>query len=147
MLQIAHLRENKDAVVKSLAKRNIDATALVEKAIQLDEKRRATQVELDNVLAESNKFSKDIGTLMKAGEKAKAEILKAKTSSLKEKESELKSQLNQYIDQLQEELYKIPNTPADIVPVGKDAEDDLNVYQEGEIPVLFEGALPHWELA
>jgi seryl-tRNA synthetase len=147
MLQIAHIRENKDAVIKALAKRNIDATTLVETAIDLDEKRRSTQVELDNILAESNKISKDIGALMKSGEKAKAEILKTKTSSLKEKEAELKVKLNEYIEKLQEELYKIPNTPADIVPNGKDAEDNLNVYQEGEIPTLHEGALPHWELA
>ena len=147
MLQIAHIRENKEAVIKALAKRNIDATSLVETAIDLDEKRRSTQVELDNVLAESNKISKDIGALMKSGEKAKAEILKTKTSSLKEKEAELKVKLNEYVDKLQEELYKIPNTPADIVPNGKDAEDNLNVHQEGEIPTLHEGALPHWELA
>lgn len=147
MLQIAHIRENKDAVIKALLKRNIDATTMVETAIDLDEKRRSTQVELDNILAESNKISKDIGALMKSGEKAKAEILKAKTSSLKEKESDLKVKLNEYIDKLQEELYKIPNTPSEIVPNGKDAEDNLNVYQEGEIPKLFDGALPHWELA
>src|SRR5690554_559251 len=140
MLQIAHIRENKEAVIKALAKRNIDATSLVETTIDLDEKRRSTQVELDNVLAESNRISKDIGALMKSGEKAKAEILKTKTSSLKEKQ-------NEYVDKLQEELYKIPNTPADIVPNGKDAEDNLNVHQEGEIPTLHEGALPHWELA
>lgn len=147
MLQIAHLRENKEAVIKALAKRNIDATTMVEAAIDLDEKRRSTQVELDNILAESNKISKDIGALMKSGEKAKAEILKTKTSSLKEKEAELKVKLNEYADKLQEELYKIPNTPAEIVPNGKDVEDNLNVYQEGEIPKLFDGALPHWELA
>lgn len=147
MLQIAHLRENKEAVIKALSKRNIDATTLVEKAIELDEKRRSTQVELDDILAASNKFSKEIGALMKAGEKAKAEILKTKTSSLKEKEATLKALLNQYIEELQEELYKIPNTPNDIVPAGKDAEDNLNVYQEGDIPTLHEAALPHWELA
>lgn len=147
MLQITHIRENKNAVIKALAKRNIDATNLIETVIDLDEKRRSTQVELDNILAESNKISKDIGALMKSGEKAKAEILKTKTSSLKEKEAEFKVKLNEYIDKLQEELYKIPNTPAEIVPNGKDAEDNINVYQEGEIPKLFDGALPHWELA
>ncbi|HUH51272.1 MAG TPA: serine--tRNA ligase [Flavobacterium sp.] len=147
MLQIAQLRENKEAVIKALSKRNIDATTLVEKAIDLDEKRRSTQVELDDILAASNKFSKDIGALMKAGEKAKAEILKTKTSSLKEKEASLKALLNQYIEELQEELYKIPNTPNDLVPAGKDAEDNLNIFEEGKVPNLHEGALPHWELA
>ena len=72
MLQIAFIRENKEKVVKALAKRNIDAKDAVEEIVQLDERRRATQVELDNTLAESNKLSKDIGEMMKGGEKEKA---------------------------------------------------------------------------
>ena len=79
MLQVNFIRENREEVIKRLAKRNIDASATVDLVIELDEKRRATQVELDNLLAESNKLSKDIGELMKSGEKAKAEILKQKT--------------------------------------------------------------------
>jgi len=78
MLQIAYIRENKDEVVKRLAKKNLDAKSAVEEVIALDEKRRATQVELDTIKSESNKLSKDIGDLMKSGEKAKAEILKEK---------------------------------------------------------------------
>ena len=84
---------------------------------------------------------------MKNGEKAKAEILKEKTSQIKEKTKELNDVLNETSSLLQEELYKLPNLPADIVPVGKTAEDNLNVFQKGTIPVLHEGALPHWELA
>ncbi len=76
MLQIAYIRENKDEVVKRLAKKNLDAKSAIEEVIALDEKRRATQVELDTIKSESNKLSKDIGDLMKSGEKAKAEILK-----------------------------------------------------------------------
>jgi len=147
MLQIAHIRENKDFVIQALKKRNIDVTNWIEEAIELDERRRSTQVELDNILSESNKISKEVGVFMKSGEKAKAEILKRKTTLLKEKETELKAELNQYIDKLQKELYKIPNIPTEIVPFGKDAQDNENIYQEGEIPTLFEGALSHWELA
>ena len=44
-------------------------------------------------------------------------------------------------------LYKIPNIPHESVPSGNSDEDNLEVYSEGEIPKLFEGALPHWELA
>ena len=44
-------------------------------------------------------------------------------------------------------LYRIPNIPNEIVPEGKTADDNLNIFQAGEIPTLFEGALPHWELA
>ena len=147
MLQIAYIRENKDAVIKRLAKKNLDGKNAIEEVIALDEKRRATQVELDTIKSESNKLSKDIGDLMKSGEKAKAEILKEKSVQLRERDKELTEVLNTFADQLQEELYKLPNLPADIVPEGKTPEDNLNIYQEGEIPKLFEGALPHWELA
>ena len=146
MLQIAYIRENKEEVVKKLAKKNIDAKAAIDQVIALDEKRRATQAELDTIKSESNKLSKDIGDLMKAGEKAKAEILKEKSVQLREKDKELTEVLNTYASQLQEELYKLPNLPADIVPVGKTPEENLNVFEEGAIPVLHEGAQPHWEL-
>lgn len=147
MLQIAVIRENQEAVIKALAKRNIDATAMIENAVALDEKRRATQVELDNILAESNKLSKDIGAMMKAGEKAKAEIIKEKTTQLRDKSKELTETLNAISDELTQQLYQLPNTPAAIVPQGKTADDNINIFQEGEIPTLHEGALPHWELA
>ena len=147
MLQIAYIRENKEEVVKKLAKKNLDAKAAIDEVIALDEKRRATQAELDTIKSESNKLSKDIGDLMKGGEKAKAEILKEKSVQLREKDKELTEVLNAFASKLQEELYKLPNLPADIVPEGKTPEENLNVFQEGEIPKLHEGALPHWELA
>ncbi|HRB71237.1 serine--tRNA ligase [Flavobacterium sp. WV_118_3] len=147
MLQIAFIRENQEKVIQALAKRNLDAKAMVEEVVALDEKRRATQVELDNILAESNKLSKDIGELMKGGEKAKAEILKEKTVALKEKSKELTEVLNTVSDQMIHELYKLPNMPADVVPEGKSADDNETVFEEGAIPVLHEGAMPHWELA
>lgn len=98
-------------------------------------------------MAESNKLSKDIGELMKGGEKAKAEILKEKTVALKEKSKELTEVLNTVSDQMIHELYKLPNMPADVVPEGKSADDNETVFEEGAIPVLHEGAMPHWELA
>ena len=115
--------------------------------MELDEKRRNTQAELDNLLAESNKLSKDIGELMKSGEKAKAEILKEKTTQIRENSKTLNESLNAIANQLQDELYKLPNLPAEIVPFGKTPEENLNVFEEGEVPKLHEGALPHWELA
>ena len=147
MLQIAFIRENQEQVIKGLAKRNLDVAELLNEVLSLDEQRRAKQVELDNVLAESNKLSKNIGELMKSGEKAKAELIKEKTSNLREQSKELTEQLNKISTNLNEKLYTIPNVPADIVPAGKDAEDNITVHQHGEIPTLHEGALPHWELA
>ncbi|WP_026703541.1 serine--tRNA ligase [Flavobacterium soli] len=146
MLQIAFIRENQEKVITALAKRNMDARSTVEEVVQLDEKRRATQVELDNTLSESNKFSKDIGELMKAGEKSKAEILKAKTVLLKEKSKDLSEKADILANELTQKLYTLPNLPADIVPEGKTPEDNVTTHQEGEIPVLHEGAQPHWDL-
>ena len=146
MLQIAFIRENQEKVITALAKRNIDVTSVVEEVVQLDEKRRATQVELDGILAESNKLSKDIGELMKAGEKSKAAILKEKTVLNKEKSKALAETADVLAATLLEKLYTLPNLPADIVSVGKTPEENLNVFEEGEIPVLHEGAQPHWEL-
>lgn len=147
MLQVNFIRENKEEVITRLAKKNFEATAIVELVVELDEKRRNTQVELDNLLAESNKLSKDIGEMMKNGEKAKAEILKEKTTQIRENSKELNETLNAIANQLQDELYKLPNLPAEIVPFGKTPEENLNVFEEGDIPKLHEGALPHWELA
>ena len=146
MLQIAFIRENQQKVITALAKRNIDATSVVQEVIQLDEKRRATQVELDNILSESNKLSKDIGELMKGGEKAKAAILKEKTILNKEKSKTLAETADVLAAELLEKLYTLPNLPAEIVPVGKTPEENLNIFEEGDIPVLYEGAQPHWEL-
>ncbi|RZJ30021.1 MAG: serine--tRNA ligase [Flavobacterium sp.] len=146
MLQIAYIRENQEKVIKALAKRNIDASATVAEVIALDENRRATQAELDTVLAESNRLAKDIGALMKSGEKAKAEILKEKTFRLKEKSKELSEKGDALAAELTQKLYTLPNTPADIVPEGKTPEENLNVFEEGDIPKLHEGAQPHWEL-
>ena len=147
MLQVAYIRENKEDVIQRLAKKNLEATDSINLVIDLDEKRRSTQVELDSILAESNKLSKEIGELMRSGEKAKAEILKEKTAQSKERTKELTETLNEVTNSLQEELYKLPNLPADIVPVGKTADDNLNIFEEGDVPKLFDGALPHWELA
>lgn len=147
MLQISYIRDNKDLVIKGLKKRNFKELDLVDKAIALDENRRQTQTQLDNTLSESNRLSKEIGALMKEGKRQEAEAAKAQTADLKEQIKQYTAALDQTIQELNEILYRIPNIPNEIVPEGTSAEDNLNVFQAGEIPQLFEGALPHWELA
>jgi len=147
MLQVPFIRENKDLVIAGLAKRNIDATKLIEEVISVDEERRRIQTELDGLLAESNSISKEIGNLFKSGETQKANILKEKTSQIKEVTKELNEALNIKADALNQLLYKIPNIPNSLVPAGNSEEDNEEVYREGDIPVLYDGALPHWELA
>ncbi|UAB76670.1 serine--tRNA ligase [Mesoflavibacter sp. SCSIO 43206] len=147
MLQLPFIRENKEAVIKRLAVRNIDAKPLIDQVIILDEERRALQTQLDNVLAESNSISKEIGMLFKSGKAEEANALKAKTGDLKESSKTLSEQLNQKADALSQLLYQIPNVPHDSVPSGNTDEDNEEIYKEGDIPQLHSEALPHWELA
>ena len=146
MLQIAFIRENQEKVIKALSKRNIDVTKIVHEVVAIDENRRATQLDMDNILSETNKLSKDIGELMKSGEKSKAEILKQKVHLLKEKSKDLSEKTDVLAKDLLDKLYTLPNLPADMVPEGKTPEENLNIFEEGEIPVLHEGAMPHWDL-
>ena len=147
MLQISYIRENKDLVINGLKKRHFKELELVEEAIALDEQRRLIQTKLDNALAESNKLSKEIGTLMKEGKRQEAEVAKAQTADLKEQIKQYSASLEETVNSLNDILYHIPNIPNALVPEGKTAEDNLTVFQAGEVPHLFEGALPHWELA
>ncbi|WP_452601492.1 serine--tRNA ligase [Pontimicrobium sp. MEBiC06410] len=147
MLQVPFIRDNKDLVIERLAKRNIDATQMINDVILFDEERRALQAELDNTLAESNKLSKEIGVLYKSGEAEKATVLKAKTTDLKKLVETLKENLSTKAEDLNQLLYKIPNVPNAIVPKGNTDEDNEETFREGDIPVLHDGALPHWELA
>ncbi|MEZ4976735.1 MAG: serine--tRNA ligase [Flavobacteriaceae bacterium] len=147
MLQLAFIRENKDAVIAGLAKRNLDATSLIDEVISLDEKRRSVQTQLDQEKAESNNLSKEIGMLFKSGEAQKANLLKEKTTQLKETIKTLEDSLNETATALDELLYKIPNVPNELVPAGNSETDNEEVHREGTIPTLETDALPHWELA
>ena len=147
MLQVALIKENFEAYINALQKRNIDAKPILEKVLTLDNTRRNTQTSMDEKLAESNKLSKEIGMLFKNGEQQKANLLKEKTGQLKEATKTLSEQLTATQEELTSLLYTIPNIPNDSVPAGNTDEDNEEIFAEGEIPKLHDGALPHWELA
>ena len=147
MLQVNEIRENKEKFIQALSKRGFDASIIFSDVLQTDELRKATQAKLDETLAQSNSFSKEIGLLYKNGEAQKATLLKEKTSQLKEESKELNETLNNTLEKLQKLLFTIPNIPNDLVPAGTDENDNEEIFKEGEIPTLAEGALPHWELA
>lgn len=147
MLQIPFIREHKDLVIERLKKRQIDATEMIHEVIALDEQRRLEQTQLDNMLAESNTLSKEIGILYKSGQAEKANELKARTSDLKNESKDLSDKLNETAEALNQLLYKIPNVPNELVPTGNSEDDNEEIFKEGSIPVLHEGAMPHWELA
>ncbi|MFZ5999862.1 MAG: serine--tRNA ligase [Bacteroidota bacterium] len=147
MLQLTVLREETQKVLDGLKKRNLkDAEDLVNKVLETDKVRRETQRLLDDIKAKSNADSKKIGELMKAGKADEATSLRSAIAADKERVKELETTLTTSESDLQQLLYKIPNVPAEKVPAGKGAEDNLNVYEHGAIPKLHEGALPHWEL-
>jgi seryl-tRNA synthetase len=147
MLQLHTIRENKEALIDAFKKRNIAAEALLDNVLSLDEKRRAIQTELDTTLAESNKLSKEIGQLFKAGKTQEANAVKEKTAGLKEASKTLTDTLNSTAEELKALLYQIPNVPHESVPEGNSDEDNEEVFRKGEIPQLSGNALPHWELA
>jgi seryl-tRNA synthetase len=147
MLQLQVIREKKAEVLAALSKRQGNFESIIEEIISTDENKRLVQVSLDNVLAQSNNLSREIGQLMKSGQQEAAENLKAQTTDLKEQEKQFKEQLDALSNKVNELLYQVPNLPADIVPLGKTPEENLTVFEQGEIPKLHEGALPHWELA
>jgi len=147
MLSLPFIRENKDLVVKGLKIRNFpNAEQVIENVLTSDSNRRAAQAELDGVLAESNKLSKEIGILFRSGEVQKANIVKQRTGQLKEQSKLLGDKLASLETELDELLYQIPNIPSPLVPAGNSEEDNEVVFREGDIPVLHKNALPHWEL-
>lgn len=147
MLQLNYIREKKDEAIARLAIKNFDATAIIEQVLELDNSRRKTQNELDTILNEANQLAKQVGDLFKQSKKAEADELKSKSAGLKESSKKLEEQLKSIEEEQHKLLVQVPNTPSTMVPKGKTPADNENVYQEGEMPKLYEGAKPHWELA
>jgi seryl-tRNA synthetase len=147
MLQLTVLRDQTEHVVASLNKKNYkNAASEVAALLELDQQRRQVQNEHDELQSRANSLSKEIGILMKNGERDKAEAYKSETSELKVKTKALAEQQTALEEEIQQALYKLPNLPHESVPTGRTAEDNEVVLQHGEIPELHEGAQPHWEL-
>lgn len=146
MLELSYLRELRDEAITRLKKRNIDAQTLLDKAVELDAKRRSTQNTLDSKQSELNEMSRSIGELMKGGKKDEAEAARAKTADLKAEIARLQEELGTAETALRDQLCLIPNAPNAKVPEGKTPEDNVTVMQEGAMPELPDNAKPHWEL-
>ena len=146
MLVVSYIQENKDRVIEGLQKRNFKDLGIVDEVLNIDELRRKTQFELDNVLAESNKLAKEVGNLFKQGKADEANVLKEKSVELKASSKELQDLLSNYEDSLKKLLYQIPNIPHESVKAGKDADDNEIVFEKGDATPKPEN-LPHWEVA
>ncbi len=147
MLQLQTIRSNSEEIIRRLNKRNFPAQEKIEQILKLDEERRQKKTELENLLAEGNSLAKKIGELFKSGNAAEAENLKIRSTQIKEESKKIEERFNQIDEEVQSVLVTIPNAPHESVPAGKSAEDNITVFEEGEIPKLTDGAVPHWELA
>lgn len=147
MIPLKHLRENKAEIIEGLQKRNFKQTDLLDTLLSLDEKRRKTQTELDQQLAEANQLAKEIGQLFKSGKAEEAQELKARSGELKTSSKTLQESLQATAQEMLEIRYQIPNVPQASVPAGTSEEDNEELERGGKLPNLHEGALPHWELA
>ncbi len=147
MLTLKQIRDNKAETLRRLSKKGIDAAPIVERIELLDDKRKALQAELDDCLAQQNQAAKQIGALMGKGEKEAAEAKKQEVAQLKSRSNELKEESDKVAEELQSEIVKLPNFPAEIVPEGLTAEQNVVVKLVENYTEIPGEALPHWELA
>ena len=147
MLTLQQLRGDKEAAIAKLAKKGVDAAPIIAKIEEADDRRKALQAELDACLAEQNKAAKEIGALMGQGKREEAEQRKAQVAALKARSVELAAEHEAATAELNAQIVLLPNFPADIVPEGRTAEDNLVVKIDENYSTLPANPLPHWELA
>ncbi len=146
MLQVPFIRQHVDLVRERLAFRGFNKIELVDEIINLDDQRKRLQFEKDELLGKVNSISKEIGMLMKTGDKAAAENKKAEVAVIREKLNDGES-LSEIEKSIQALLVQIPNLPSNKVPVGKTPEDNEVVREAGIRPNLYPNSVPHWDLA
>lgn len=147
MLQVTAIRENKESIIRGLEKRNFPQAAdMIEQVIKVDDERKSTQSKHDEILAEANNISKQIGLLMRDGKKDEAEEVKKRSAELKQKSKTLGEEQAVLENKLLDLLYNIPNVPNNDVPAGSNEADNQIVKEHGKRPELHKDAQPHWEL-
>jgi seryl-tRNA synthetase len=147
MLSVNQIRENHEAVLAGLQKRNFSkAQAILDQVLEVDDLRKTSQAQRDQLQAESNTISRQVGILMKEGKLEEATQIRERTAQIKSQIKELEDQNSQAEEDLKTLLYTIPNVPHVSVPAGKSADDNEVVLEHGVIPTLYEGKQPHWEL-
>lgn len=147
MLNLKFIQDNPELVVEKLKRKNFDASEIVFNIIELYKEKNKLQSEADGAKAEMNKISKEIGQLFREGKQQEANDAKARTSVLKENIKQFDVDFARIEEKVYDLLVQLPNLPHDSVPVGKGENDNEVVRTVGEIPTLYEGAIPHWELA
>lgn len=146
MLELSFLRENVELVIERLAIKRVDARETIKKILEADLNRRETQKLLDDNLAESNQIAREVGNLFKEGRQQEANDLKSRSAELKVAARDLTEKLDILQKEQHNLLVTLPNLPHPETPKGHLPEHNVTIYSEGEIPVLGEDAVPHWEL-
>ena len=143
MLDIKFVRENPELVKENIKKKFQDEKLpLVDEAIELDAKKRSLQQEADDLKAERNKISKQIGALMSQGKKEEAEAVKKQVADHGEKISGLDKEQSEVAARLQEIMYVIPQMIDDTVPIGKDDSENVEIRKYGD-PVVPDYEIPY----
>ncbi|MBK6933314.1 MAG: serine--tRNA ligase [Saprospirales bacterium] len=150
MLQVKTIREDKNRIINGLRKRNWTAQQIkvVDRILETDDRRRAAQKELDDLLAESKNMAKQIGQLMGQGKAPEAEALKTRVAAIKDQTRVLEARFEALKIELDGLLYAVPNCLHKSVPKGKTAEDNkIARAWTKSFPILPADAVPHWDLA
>ncbi len=142
MLDIRLIRENPDVVRESLKKRQSDV-AVVDTLAKLDEKRREILSEVEELKAERNAVSKEIGR-MKDAESRQEKIVAMRTVG--EKIKSLDDELRDVDGELTSTMATLPNIPSDATPYGVDESENVVLKTVGEIPEFSFDPKPHWDL-
>ncbi len=143
MIDIKFLRENPDIVKENIKKKFQDRKLeLVDRVIELDVESRRAQTEANELRADRNRLSKEIGALMKQGKKDEAEETKAKVNAAAERLAELEAKETELAASIREIMLTIPNIIDDSVPVGKDDSENVEIERFGE-PVVPDFEVPY----
>ena len=148
MLLIDQISNDKEKTLKGLKKRGFKNLAVIDEVIELNNFRKKTQQELDQILFESNNISKEIAEIFKSGNKSDdVENLKNKSADLKSKSKYLSDKLDKTKSDILNLITTIPNLPDDNVPDGLSFNDNLEVFSSGEIKDINDNLKNHWDLA
>ena len=148
MLLIDQISNDKEKTLKGLKKRGFKNLAVIDEVIELNNFRKKTQQELDQILFESNNISKEIAEIFKSGNKSDdVENLKNKSADLKSKSKDLSDKLDKTKSDILNLITTIPNLPDDNVPDGLSVNDNLEVFSSGEIKDINDNLKNHWDLA
>jgi seryl-tRNA synthetase len=146
MLTLKLIQNNTDFVIERLKVKYFDATQIIDQVNELNIQRKVTQTRVDNLKAEMNNLSKEIGILFKSNKLDEANAAKEKTAELKEEIKTLDQSFAEIDEKLNSLLVLMPNIPHQLVPEGRTAEDNFEIRTGGTIPELLDNKMPHWEL-